>query len=302
MYCNVIVRMIVTLLLLPFTTAIFAQQARPQRDPQTQQAYALARATMGEYMEDGSMGIIVDQQEVRDALRYSTEQFDSLEIIKDETDQKVSAMRDRFKDIVLLPESLQKRAAEQLRNELIPEVERLRDETRRKMEGIIGSKMTAQSKTLVFQAAGGLQAPTVSTDNFLAFDLSESQKQQIREIARISREEYQAITAGVDVRDPRQLAQVTPKIDQLRQRNNQRIRAVLTADQLKLAEALTEDGRPLFEAIRTRATAPRTGARPAVEPQPAGEPWMPGPDSWKPGDPVPKKSDEPRVPSVFPTS
>ncbi|MGL4943873.1 MAG: hypothetical protein ACRC46_11870 [Thermoguttaceae bacterium] len=261
-------------------------QQRQPVDPQVQLARTLARQTLGEYLEDGSMGIIVDQREVREKLGYSQAQLDALEEIKDATDQKVAALRARFTEIAALPESQRQLAAEQLRAELIPQVEAWRADTRQKTEDIIGSKMATESRKLVFQAAGGLMAPTVSTDNFHSLNLTESQKEQIRIIAQVSREEYRSITQGVDLRDPLQLAKVEPLIQALRQRNAERIRAVLDATQLNLAEAMTTEGQPLYEAIRKRATSPRTPK--TVDAPPAGEIWMPGPDSWKPGDAVPQ--------------
>jgi hypothetical protein len=106
---------------------------------------------------------------------------------------------------------------------------------------------------------------TIGLGRYNAFDLSEEQKKRIE----VLKKEFLA---------------AAPELDKLRgNARNQKLIELVKATRTKLKETLTDAQRAKLERLLTEKpkflTAP---------PAPKKEEWMPGPNSWKPGDPLPE--------------
>ena len=75
----------------------------------------------------------------------------------------------------------------------------------------------------------------------------------------------------------------------------ERIREILTPAQLKRLETLQEEIPKKLEALKAKRQSELQGEAPKAD-----EPWKPGPDSWKPGDPIPEHLQAPEQKRRFP--
>jgi hypothetical protein len=114
----------------------------------------------------------------------------------------------------------------------------------------------------------GSEEITIGLGRYNALDLSEEQQKRIETLKK----EFLA---------------VAPELDKLKgNERNQKLIEHVKATRVKLKETLTDAQRAKLERLQTEK--PKFLTEPA---KPSGEKkrdeWVPGPDSWKPGDPLP---------------
>jgi hypothetical protein len=119
----------------------------------------------------------------------------------------------------------------------------------------------------------GDEEVSINLGRYNAFDLSEEQKKRIEALKK-------------------ELLQAAPELDKLRgQEYNQKLIELVKATRTKLRDTLTATQRAKLDRLQTEKPKFLT-----AQPAPKKEEWMPGPNSWKPGDPLPEGVLPPRPP------
>ena len=123
----------------------------------------------------------------------------------------------------------------------------------------------------------GSEEITLGIGRYNAFDLSEEQKKRIEALKK----EFLA---------------AAPELDKLSgNERNQKLIELVKAMRVKLRETLTATQRAKLERLLTEK--PKFLTQPSPPPsEKEREVWVPGPDAWKPGDPLPPGALPPRPP------
>ena len=134
----------------------------------------------------------------------------------------------------------------------------------------------------------------INFDAYEALDLSEEQREELKKIREEetaqSKEDLEAFFS-----DAVMTMEMMEKSETRLTKVRERIREILTPEQRKRLEQLEEEIPKKLEALKAKRQNELQGEAPKAE-----EPWKPGPDSWKPGEPIPEHLQAPEQNRRFP--
>ena len=169
-------------------------------------------------------------------------------------------------------------------------------ELRTKIDQVIQPEQQTKLSELSFQLSGGLNSPSLNEQTLSLFDLSDKQKEQIRQIAEVRTTETMGqirsrLTGGAASIDREALNAAAAERNQ---KHAEQIKAVLTKEQRARAEKLTEEAPDMREQMKMPQIG-QPGAMPVLrnatqtqggQTQPnriQRQPYAPGSGSWQPG-------------------
>ncbi|MDR0869180.1 MAG: Spy/CpxP family protein refolding chaperone [Planctomycetaceae bacterium] len=164
------------------------------------------------------------------------------------------------------------------------EIEKRVDEAQAKVNQVLSPEQQVKVKELRFKLAGGLDSPRLNARNLDVVNLTDEQKAKLKAIQEEQEKEGREALEKRGNVDWRNLSQderqklgqeLRTEVEALQKKYAEKIKAVLTPDQLKKAEDLTKG---VQEAREKFAPPQREGGRGE-----RGDGYRPGADSWRPG-------------------
>ena len=204
--------------------------------------------------------------EVKNRLQLTDQQIKSIEAFRNERLESWKEMigkddpqtrRDQRERLAKMSEEERRKEMNAFRNK----IHDFSNESQKKMQAIFTPEQIRELKVITFQIAGGLasQRP-LSLETLDIFDLTDQQKEKIRDIQERSRDTFmELIRSRSDFGKPEKLSpqnrrefeqQFSKKAEEHFKQTKSETIAVLTAEQKTLAEKLTEEGKPIYEKFK----------------------------------------------------
>ena len=237
-------------------------------------------------MIGGGVGMVLQNPEFAKMLELTPEQSTRLQDIMRE------ASEERRQQMQGMQQGGTPPNPEQMRQRM----EQSMDATQAKVDQVLNAQQRTKAREVMFQLVGGLNSPMLSERTLQILELTDTQKEQVRKIATARAEENRAaFQGGFDFRNASQEERDKFRTD-MEARNKKfsdQITALLTPEQKGKAEKLTAEASALREQLGLPApgqggTRRTQGQGPPAGQGPAGG-YVPGANSWQPGQPTPNQ-------------
>jgi Spy/CpxP family protein refolding chaperone len=184
-------------------------------------------------------------------------------------------------------------------------------DARERIDELLQPEQRAKFREISFQTAGGLDALFLNEQMLEAVDITADQKAAVRQIVIERDAEADAARSKIDFDNFTWEDYEAYKAanTERAKRYAEQMKAVLTAEQWTKAEKLTAGVAQLRESLWTKKASPwgeiieeeQNEQEPdVVQRSPRPPVYIPGPDSWKPGDPLPAQPRAERRTGRFP--
>lgn len=251
----------------------------------------------GRMMMGGGIGMVLQNPEFAKMLELTPEQATRLQDIMRETSEERRRQMQEMQQGGAPPNP------EQMRQRMEQSVEA----TQTKFDQVLNPLQRTKSREILFQLSGGLNSPMLNDRMLQVLELTDAQKEQVRKIISDRNEENRAaFQGGFNFRDASQEERDKFRAD-METRNKKfadQITAILTPGQKEKAEKLTAEAPALREKLglpepgqgNTQRQRPQGGGGQS----PAGGGYIPGANSWQPGQPPPTREQGGEQPRNFP--
>ena len=193
-----------------------------------------------------------------------------------------------------------------VQEELQKEIEGLQQKMNERIEGIVTPEQRTKARTLVFQSVGGVESPLINMDTLEALNLTDAQREKAKATFReMEAERMTQMEEGLKL--------IERAIEKGGVNMSPEDRRAFEEEGRALQSKILETGKKLGDGLRTHLTqaqldlekrlmAERPGFLPPLPRQRWGQvmgPYVPGLDSWAPGQGAPNQTERRRSP--FPT-
>ncbi len=233
----------------------------------------------------GGGGMMMDNPVVIRELGLSAEQQEKIRTITQEAFQNMQPGQGRGQGGMRpTAEEMQQRRAE---------LEKRFDELQVKFDEILTAEQVVKHKELQFKMTGGLENNAIGVRSMAALDLTDDQKKQITALEEERTRSF--VPPPFDANQSREERRAA--MEELRTKREadnkayvEKVKKILTADQLAKAEKLTAEGQKLREEMRQnrgqnrgQGQNRRQGGVAAPPMQRGQGAYQPGDESWRPG-------------------
>lgn len=245
----------------------------------------------------------VGDKNLRDDLGLSDEQTAKLKVIRDEMRGQMMVKGGQY---ALRFNNMTEADYGQIEQDISGELKELEA----KVLAVVTPEQVQKSRTLVFQATGGIDSPFGNVDTLSTLNLTDEQKEQTRKtMAAMDKERLELLEDGLKLAEkvvaaggPRMSKEDRERLEkEIRLFENRvyesgkklgdSIRPLLTEEQKTLATRLMAN-RPKYLPPLPRRFRARLGEE---------TDYVPGSDSWQPGQGAPEETGEPKRPRLFPS-
>lgn len=252
----------------------------------------------------GPLGMFVRNRVVREYLQLSDEQVKQFEEV---SDQAWSDVLKKLMDITggKPPHEWSPSVRRKVFGEMPLVMEQVTEDMVNKYEAILKpGEQVQKARKLAFLASEGIDFPMIGVAFLAVLNLTDEQKQQIREIQAESRKKMRALIDGVlgGLRDWEGHGSPIPedtlqRFKEMGKETTQKIKEVLTEEQKQQAEEIKKNGEDLMQQIiaanpRGPFGPPPLGPPPGLRPGPPPRSPL-GPPPGPPPSPDPEKKREP---------